>query len=141
MVCYDIASMFWFLSFGNMYYDNRIMSVYNFSYSGVYSGSDSKTQNYMSANIIHQINQEFEYKYNPMFLDFFKKKIPVSFVKTIHIKYFAPKVKLEEIYNNLLERYINKRNNRINTKTLFEFTVPIGNKKRVCLEVRREKEM
>lgn len=141
MVCYDIASMFWFLSFGDMYYDNRIMSVYNFSYSGVYSGSDSKTQNYMSANIIHQINQEFEYNYNSMFLDFFKKKIPVSFAKTIYIKYFAPKVKLEEIYNNLLERYINKRNNRINTKTLFEFAVPIGNKKRVCFEIRREKEM
>ena len=52
MVCYDIASMFWFLSYGNMYYDNRIMSVYNFSYSGVYSGADSNTQNYMSANIL-----------------------------------------------------------------------------------------
>lgn len=141
MVCYDIASMFWFLSFGKMYYDDRIMSVYNFSYSGVYSGSDSKTQNYMSANIINQINQGFDYKYNPMFLDFFKKKIPVSFAKTIYIKYFAKKEELEKIYNNLLERYINKGNSRINTKTLFEFAIPIGNKKRVCLEIRREKEM
>lgn len=141
MVCYDIASMFWFLQFGNMYYDDRIMSVYNFSYSGVYSGSDSKTQNYMSANIIHQINQEFEYKYNSMFLDFFKKKIPVSFAKTSYIKYFAPKDKLEKIYTNLLEIYIKPKNDRINTKTLFEFAIPIGNKKRVCFEIRREKEM
>lgn len=141
MLCYDIASMFWFLSFGNMYYDNRIMSVYNFSYLGVYSGADSKTQYYMSANTINQINQEFDYKYNSMFLNFFKKKIPVSFAKTIYIKYFASKENLEKIYNNLLEKYITKGNNRINTKTLFELSIPLGKKKRVCLEIRREREM
>ncbi len=141
MVCYDIASMFWFLQFGKLYYSDRIMSVYNFSYSGVFSGADFKTQRYMSANIIHQINQNFEYKYNSMFLDFFKKKIPVPLCKTLYIKYFAKKSKLEQIYTEILENFITPKNNNINIKVLFEFRIPIGNKKRVCFELRREKEM
>ena len=140
IVCFDIASIFWFLQFGNMYYLKELMSVYNFSYSGVYSSLDSKTQNYMGANIINQINQEFNYKYNPMFLDFFKKKIPVSFIKTFYIKYFAKKDKLAQIYKKILEVYIAPKD-KINIRTIFELKIPIGHKKRISLEILREKEM
>ncbi len=141
MVCYDIASMFWFLDKGKMYYLNRLMSVYNFNYTGVYSGVDSDTQRYMSANIISQINQAFDYKYNSMLLDFFKKKIPVSFVKTVYMKYFAKKEQLERLYNDLSENFIHKNDKKMNSKTLFEFALPVGKKKRICFEIRREKEM
>jgi len=141
IVCYDIASMFWFLSFGKMYYTDKIMSVYNFNYSGVYSGADSTTQHYMSGNIINQINQEFDYKYNAMFLRFFKKRIPVSLFKTIFLKYFASRKKLEHYYKQILEEFINQNKRRINSKIIFNFTIPLPKRKRVCFEVRREKEM
>lgn len=141
MVCYDIASIFWFLRFGKLYYLEDVMSVYNFSYSGVYSGADSKTQNYMSANVIHQINKELKYSYNSMFLDFFKKKIPISFLKTLKIKYFMTKEELEKVYPLILENYIKPSNDRINSKILFNYAIPIGNNKKLRIEIKREKEM
>lgn len=139
MVCYDIASMFWFLSFGNMYYCDKIMSVYNFSYSGVYSGADSDTQKFMSASIISQINEAFGYKYNSMFLDFFKKKIQISLLKTLYIKHFAKTKDLPMIYTGILNAFKNKA--RINSKVLFSCKLPIGNNKNLCFEIKREKEM
>lgn len=139
MVCYDIASMFWFLSFGKMYYIDKIMSVYNYNNCGVYSGADFNTQRYMSANIINQINQEFDYRYNSMFLDFFKKKVHVDFFQTIYIKYFARKKDLCGIYAGILDNF--KNLNRINSKILFRIAIPISNKKRVCLELKREREI
>ncbi len=139
MVCYDIASVFWFLQFGNMYYDESIMSVYNFSYNGVYSGADSKTQNYMSANIINQINEAFNYKYNSMFLDFFKSKIHISLFKTFYIKYLAKKKDLSVIYNQILDSYINAK--PVNSKILFSIRIPLPKRKRLYFEIRREREM
>ncbi len=141
MVCYDIASIFWFLQFGKMYYSDKIMSVYNFSYSGVYSGADYRTQNYMSANVINQINAEFDYRYNPMFLAFFKRRVPIPFCKTLYLKYFAQKEKLWQIYKEILETYKNKTNEHINSKTLFELKIPIWNKKKISIKIAREKEM
>lgn len=141
IVCYDIASMFWFLQFGKLYYSDKIMSVYNFSYTGVYSGADSRTQNYMSADIIYQINKEFGYRYNGMFLDFFRKRIPIPIGKTLYMKYIAKVDQLEGLYNDILQTYIQKNDDRINKKTLFEVKLPIGKQKRVCFEIRREKEM
>lgn len=141
MVSYDIASMFWFLHFGKMYYIDKVMSVYNFSYNGVYSSKDSDTQHYMSANVINEINKCFDYKYNSMFLDFFKKKIYVSWNETFRIKYFVKKKRLEKIYNDLLDKYLKKINRKINSKILFEFTLPLWKGKRICMEVKREKEM
>lgn len=141
IICYDFAVLFWFLSFGKMYYCDKVMSVYNFSYSGVYSGASSDYRNYMSANIISQINEEFDYKYNSMLIDFFKKKIPVSPVKTIYIKYFAKKENLKTIYAEIAEKYIKRNNLKINSKTLFELRFPLGKRKKICFEIRREKEM
>ncbi len=141
MVCYDIASMFWFLHFGKMYYIDKVMSVYNFSYNGVYSSKDSDTQHYMSANVINEINKCFDYKYNSMFLDFFKRKIPVSLINTLYIRYFAKNNQLAKIYADLLNKYSWRINKRINSKILFESVISLWNGKRICIEVRREKEM
>lgn len=141
IVCYDIASMFWFLQFGNMYYDDRIMSVYNFSYSGAYSGCDSNTQHYMSGNVINQINKEFDYKYNSMFLPFFKKRIYVPLTKTIFLRYFAKKENLAQYYDEILKNFKRRIDQKIKSNTLFNIAMPLSKRKRVCLEIRLEKEM
>ena len=61
---YDIANNFYFLTKGNLYYIDRIMSVYNYTNKGVYSGVSSYLQRFKSASVINKLNEEFDYKYN-----------------------------------------------------------------------------
>lgn len=140
MVCVDVASVFWFLSFGDMYYIERVMSVYNFSYSGVYSGADNKMQRYMGANAAYQINREFDYKYNGMFLKFFRRYVYVSFFQAIYIRFFAKKEDLGNIYEAILQDAIREKRG-IYSKTIFKLELPLPKRRKFCLELRRDKEM
>ena len=141
IVCYDTAVTFWFLQFGNLYYIDKIMSVYNYTYQGVYSGLSVQMQKHMGASVIVQINEAFDFKYNNMFLDFFKKKIPISLIQYLKIKYFTGKKDLPGAYKNILDNYFKKDQIRLNSKLLFRIALPVNKRKTICLELRREKEM
>lgn len=141
IVCYDTAVTFWFLQFGNLYYTDKIMSVYNYTYQGVYSGLSVQMQKHMGAGVIVQINEAFDFKYNNMFLDFFKKKIPISLIQYLKIKYFTGKKDLPGAYKDILDNYFKKDQIRLNSKLLFRIALPVNKRKTICLELRREKEM
>ena len=141
IVCYDTAVTFWFLQFGNLYYTDKIMSVYNYTYQGVYSGLSVQMQKHMGAGVIVQINEAFDFKYNNMFLDFFKKKIPMSIFEYLKIKYFTDKKDLKTAYDAILDSYFKKDQTRLNSKLLFRIALPVNKRKKICLELRREKEM
>ena len=141
IVCYDTAVTFWFLQFGNLYYIDKIMSVYNYTYQGVYSGLSVQMQKHMGAGVIVQINEAFDFKYNNMFLDFFKKKIPISLIQYLKIKYFTGKKDLPGAYKDILDNYFKKDQIRLNSKLLFRIALPVNKRKTICLELRREKEM
>lgn len=140
MVCYDIASMFWFLSYGDMYYIDKLMSVYNFNYCGIYSGVGSDKQKLKSAKVINIINKEFDYKYNSMFLPFFKTRIRVSLTDSLSLKYFTPKSRLEGYYDKILTNYKNRLDGKINSKILCNISLPMPKNKALVLELRREKQ-
>lgn len=141
LVCYDTAVTFWFLQFGKLYYTDKIMSVYNYTYQGVYSGLSAQMQKHMGASVIVQINEAFDFRYNKMFVDFFKKKIPMSIFEYLKIKYFTDKKDLKTAYDAILDSYFKKDQTRLNSKLLFRIALPVNKRKKICLELRREKEM
>lgn len=141
IVCYDTAVTFWFLQFGKLYYTDKIMSVYNYTYQGVYSGLSAQMQKHMGASVIVQINEAFDFRYNKMFVDFFKKKIPMSIFEYLKIKYFTDKKDLKTAYGAILDSYFKKDQTRLNSKLLFRIALPVNKRKTICLELRREKEM
>ena len=141
IVCYDTAVTFWFLQFGKLYYTDKIMSVYNYTYQGVYSGLSAQMQKHMGASVIVQINEAFDFRYNKMFVDFFKKKIPMSIFEYLKIKYFTDKKDLKTAYDAILDSYFKKDQTRLNSKLLFRIALPVNKRKTICLELRREKEM
>ena len=117
------------------------MSVYNYTYQGVYSGLSAQMQKHMGASVIVQINEAFDFRYNKMFVDFFKKKIPMSIFEYLKIKYFTDKKDLKTAYDAILDSYFKKDQTRLNSKLLFRIALPVNKRKTICLELRREKEM
>lgn len=139
IISYDTAVTFWFLQFGKMYYLDKIMSVYNYTFKGVYSGKNLQQKHYMGAAAVNKINKALNYKYNDMFLDFFKTKVPVSFFESIKIKYFTDKKDLDNVYCKILDKYITDENKRLNSKILKTIKLPLSKRKTLCIDIRREK--
>ena len=98
-VTWDSCSFWYFLSKGKLYYSDEIMSVYNYTYEGIYSGANNDKRKQMSVNNILTINKELDYKYNFVFLKLLKKVLKLPFFTYLKIKYFYDKEKLIKFYN------------------------------------------
>jgi len=106
---WDSTSYWYFLSKGKMYYINKIMSVYNYTGNGLFSGSSNERQMQMAVRNIFIINREFNYKYHQIFIELLK---PYVLIKKIHsrfkiflLKYCTPKRFLERMYINILKQF------------------------------------
>lgn len=103
-VVWDSASFWYFLTKGKLYYINEIMSVYNYTHEGVYTGASNRKRLQMAVNNILLINKELDYKYNFIFLKLLKKTLKIPFFKYLIIKCFYNKEKLIEFYNSCKEK-------------------------------------
>lgn len=137
---YDIASNFYFLTKGNLYYIDKIMSVYNYTNKGTYSGASSYQQRYKSASVAKQLNEEFEYKYNYLLARFFSARLNLFFGKYLILKFTRNPQKLKRLYEKNLKNYENKYLNNRDKKTIMQINVPINRKTSLIFEMRREKD-
>lgn len=137
---YDIASNFYFLTKGNLYYIDKVMSVYNYTSKGIFSGASSYSQRFKSANVINQLNEEFDYKYNYLLSRFFSTRLNLNIFVYLLLKFSKNKIFLNKFYEKLLNSY--KRNYLENwdKKPIVKINIPLGKKKRIVFEISREKD-
>ena len=136
---YDIAINFYYLTKGNLYYIDKIMSVYNYTNKGVYSSASSYLQRFKSASVIKQINEEFDYKYNNLLSRFFSTRLNLNFFSYLLLKYSTNKEFLSSFYDKILKTYERNYLCDWEQKPIMKISVPFGSKKRVVFELRREK--
>lgn len=136
---YDIASNFYFLTKGNLYYIDKIMSVYNYTNKGIYSGVCSYKQRYMSASVIAQLNDEFDYKYNRLLSRFFSTKLNLNIFTYWILKFTKNKSRLAAMYEKILNTYQKKYLENWEQKPILLVDIPFSKMKRIVFEIRREK--
>lgn len=89
-VVWDSSSFWYFLSKGNFFYIDEIMSVYHYNGLGVFSGSSNIRQRYMATLNLMNINEEFNFIYNHVFMPSIlkhRKSIGISFWDSLAFKY------------------------------------------------------
>ena len=136
----DISANFYFLTKGSLYYIDKVMSVYNYTGKGVYSGVSSYRQRYNSALRIKELNTEFGYKYNRLLARFFATRLNLIFYKYLILKYTRNPARLEKMYNGILARYERKYLNNRERKPVLLVDLPLNKKTSLVIEIRREKE-
>lgn len=138
---YDICNNFYFLSQGNMYYIDEVMSVYNYNNKGVFSSKHPFEQRYVGASIIRRLNKEFNYKYNKLLVRLFAFKLSIKGIPYLLLKYTRNPENLDLLYEKALkdfkEEYLNQN---YDIKPIWKFKIPYGKNKRYVLEFKREKE-
>lgn len=134
----DIALNFYFLTKGNLYYIDKIMSVYNYTQKGSYSSMSPYWQRYSSACIIKELNEAFDYKYNNILARFFATRINLNFIKYLSIKHTKNKKKLNKLYLKILNDFHNKYLIKCDVKPISKFGIRFFNK-RLVFEIKREK--
>lgn len=137
---YDVATNFYFLTKGNLYYLNKVMSVYNCSGSGVYSGVSSYRQRYKTASVILQLNKEFGFKYNRLLSRFFSTRLNLNFLTYLRLRYSKNPENLDKMYDCILENYEKKYLNNRDKKPVCYLSLPLSKKSSLVLELRREKD-
>jgi len=140
VLTYDIATNFYFLTKGNLYYLENVMSVYDYTNNGFYSGASSYKQRFYSANTIHKLNKEFDYKYNNLLAKFFATRLNLSFVKYFSLKLTNNPEKLDILYQKILDRYSKKYLNNKDRKPILQISLPVNQKTSLVFEIRREKD-
>lgn len=70
----DIFILYIFLDKGPLYYHDKIMSVYNITGHGSWSKLAGKEQRKMLSNVVYNINQLLEYKYDKYFTGMVMKR-------------------------------------------------------------------
>ncbi len=136
---YDIAINFYYLTKGNLYYIDKIMSVYNYTKKGIYSSATSYLQRYKSANVIKQINEEFDYKYNYLLSRFFSTRLNLNIFSYLLLKYSKNKEFLSSFYDKILKTYKENYLCDWEQKPIIKINIPFGLKKHIVFELRREK--
>lgn len=104
-IVWDSSSFWYFLTKGNLFYLNEVMSVYNYTEKGIFSGSDEKKQKIMAFRNIFNINKEFNFKYNHIFskqLFAYKKDFKLNLIEKFILEYFPI------TYTNKLEMFIER---------------------------------
>lgn len=137
---YDIASNFYFLTKGNLYYIDKVMSVYNYTSKGIYSGASSYSQRFKSANVINQLNEEFNFKYNYLLARFFSTILNLNFFTYLQLKSTKKESSIRNMYQKLLDSFEKTHLNNWRAKPIIKINFPIGKTKRIVFELRSEKE-
>lgn len=137
---YDIAINFLYFTKGNLYYIDKIMSVYNYTSKGIYSGATPQMQRFKSANIIYKLNKEFDFKYNYLLADFFAKRLNLNFITQLHLKHTNNKEKLNKLYQLALDEYKKDYLSNRDIKPILKISLPIGKRKDLVFELKREKD-
>lgn len=89
-VVWDSSSYWYFLSKGNLLYIDEIMSVYHYNGQGVFSSASKTKQNYMSILNTMNINEEFKFKYNAIFISRlfrYKKLLNLTLLTRLRLKH------------------------------------------------------
>ena len=89
---WDSCSYWYFLSKGNLFYIDEVMSVYNYSGKGIFSGSIEAVKIKMAVENILRSNAEFRYNYNNIFMEqllVYKNHFNIAEYKWFLAKYFA----------------------------------------------------
>lgn len=137
---YDIANNFYYSTKGNLYYIDKIMSVYNYNERGIYSGISSYEQRFKSANVVYEVNKELGFKYNKLLSRFFSTRINLFFVKYWILKFTGNKECLIRRYEKILADYAKKYLNKREKKPIFQLSLPFRKNASLVLELRREKD-
>lgn len=137
---YDIAVNFYFFTKGSLYYIDKVMSVYNYTAKGVYSGLSSFEQRYKSASVIHQINDEFDYKYNSLLSRFFSTRLNLNFIIYLILKFSKSKSFLKSYYQKILDTYKKRYLGDWFAKPVAKINIPLSKHKRLVFECRTERE-
>ena len=137
---YDIATNFYFLTKGNLYYIDKIMSVYNYTNKGVFSGVSSYMQRYKSADVIYKLNAAYKFKYNNLLARFFSRRLFLNYFVYLKLKITKNPYKLDKMYNKILTDYSAKYLNSREKKPIYQLNFPLNRKSSLVFEIRREKD-
>ena len=140
MLVYDIANNFYYLTKGKMYYIDKPMSVYNYTGTGFHSAKNPYQQRHKSADIIYQLNKEFDFKYNYLLSRFFATRLNLFITTYWKLKYFTPKNKLDKAYNRILTNFKKTYLSQTDIKPILRFVLPLSKKRRIVFELKREKD-
>jgi len=140
LLTYDIASNFYFLTKGNLYYIDKVMSVYDVTGRGFYSSSSSYEQFYKTAGCVYHLNKAFNWKYNYLLAEFFISRLNLTFFRYLQVRYFTRKSDLDKVYSDILGKFYKNYIVKRKKKCLFRVAVPLSRRKRICLELVREKD-
>lgn len=140
LVTYDIASNFYYLTKGNLYYIDEVMSVYNVSGTGCYSSSSPYEQFYKTANCIYNLNKALDWKYNYMLAGFFASRLNLTVFGHIRLRYLVNGKNIDNVYKSILNKFYNDFLVKRKKKCLFRLALPLNKHKRISLELVREKD-
>ena len=136
---YDIATNFYFLTKGNLYYIDKIMSVYNYSQKGIYSGVSPLEQRYRSGYVVYLLNKDFDFKYNHLLARFFARRFNLNYLDYLRLKHCKNLKKLDLLYTKKLNEFQEKFLHNWDIKPLVQFKIPFGSNKKIVFEIKREK--
>lgn len=135
----DIACNCYYLIKGKLFYIDKVMSVYNYNFNGIYSSKSSLLQRFLRSSIIYQINKEFNFSYDKLFFNLFYKILNSSCIS--YIKWLLSKNK-DIYYLKELNKYKMKylQENLKDIKPLFLLKIKILGKS-FCLRCTRERNL
>jgi glycosyltransferase involved in cell wall biosynthesis len=136
---YDIATNFYFLTKGNLYYVDKIMSVYNYSQQGIYSSISPLEQRYRSGYVVYLLNKDFNFKYNHLLARFFARRFNLNYFDYLRLKHCKNIDQLDSLYLKKLAEFKERFLNNWDIKPLVQFKIPFGSNKKIVFEIKREK--
>lgn len=141
IIVYDVPSAFYFLTKGNLYYIDKVMSVYNYTGCGIFSSSTSYQNRYKAAYGIYILNRQLKYKYNYLLARFFSTRLNLNFILSYKLKSCKDTKKLEALYSKILTKFKEENLKIIDKKPILSYKIPISTNKKLCVEISREKEL
>ena len=141
LIVYDVCTVFYFLTKGNLYYIDKIMSVYNYTGSGVYSASHSYKNRYKAALGIYNLNKQLNFKYNYLLARFFATRLNLNFILSYNLKTCTDNKKLELMFEKNLKSFFDKNLKLTDKKPIWKADIPVAPNKRLCVEISREKDL
>lgn len=87
VACWDSTSFWWFLSQGKLFYIDRVMSVYNYTESGIFSSVSEKKQRIMSVKNLLAINEELGFENENIFMNMVCQYYPSKQLEVLKKKY------------------------------------------------------
>jgi glycosyltransferase involved in cell wall biosynthesis len=104
-VVWDSCSYWYFLSKGKMFYIDKVMSVYNYTGMGVFSGKQEAEKKKLSLDNLNMINYEFDYKHGNIFNKMISeyKKVNIN-KKVLFLLKFIPFTRVKNKLLNKLQK-------------------------------------